>query len=69
MGVWAGRREGWAAHVSGNLFVGVLGSSGRSKSSARETDVSNFDRIESKVDFFAGEPYDFSDARQWDVDF
>ena len=34
-----------------------------------ETDVSNFDRIESKVDFFAGEPYDFSDARQWDVDF
>ena len=33
------------------------------------TDVSNFDRIESKVDFFAGEPYDFSDARQWDVDF
>ena len=34
-----------------------------------ETDVSNFDRIESKVDFFAGEPYDFSDVRQWDVDF
>ena len=36
---------------------------------APTTDVSNFDRIESKVDFFAGEPYDFSDARQWDVDF